>query len=80
MSSVQHSKIRTVEYRFTIPNGGDMKDLGVAITWAKSEAEKYGIDTSYDDWARIVSDDDGSHIVFTISEKASLAVDMSVDG
>ena len=66
MSSVQHSKIRTLEYRFTLPSGSDMKDLGMAITWAKTEAEKHGIDTSYDDWARIISDDDGAHIVFTV--------------
>ncbi len=64
MTQATHSQITIVEHLFTVPEKGDMKDLGIAISWARSKAEELGIDTSYDDWASFrLGDEDFSIVV-----------------
>lgn len=65
MTNAKSSTRKTIEHYFTVPNGGDMKDFGIAQHWAIQKANDLGIDTSYDDWARIESDGEGFSIVVT---------------
>lgn len=56
-----------IEHRFEVPcdepYGGNMKDLGVAVTWAQHKADELGIDTSTDDWASLHVEDEALVIV-----------------
>lgn len=58
-----------IEHRFEVPCpdpwGGDWHDFGVARHWAEKRAQDLGIDTSTDDWSRIVVEDDSVVIVLT---------------
>ena len=65
MTRATTSTVTVKEYRFEVPNGGDMKDLGMAYTWAQNKAKELDLDTSYDDWAMISSDEDGFAFVIT---------------
>lgn len=65
MTRATTSTVTVKEHRFEVPNGGDMKDLGIAFSWAKDRAEELGLDTSYDDWAMISSNEDGFAFVIT---------------
>lgn len=58
------SRVVTVkEHRFEVPEDGDMKDLGIALHWAKQKASDLGLDIEADDWARISLADDSFAIV-----------------
>ena len=67
MTNASQSVRVVTEHRFTVPCeepwGGDMKDLGVAMTWARNKATELGIDTGTDDWARLHVGDDELIIV-----------------
>ena len=65
MTRATTSTVTVKEHRFEVPNGGDMKDLGMAYTWAQNKARELGLDISYDDWATISSDEDGFAFVIT---------------
>lgn len=65
MTNATSSTRTTIEHRFTVPNGGDMKDFSIAQHWAINKAKDLGKDVSYDDWARIDSDEEGFSIVVT---------------
>lgn len=63
MTRATTSTVIVKEHRFEVPDGGDMKDLGVAVSWAKQKAKELDIDTDYDDWARISVADESFAIV-----------------
>ena len=67
MTRASTSTVTVKEHRFEVPNGGDMKDLGIAYTWAQNKAKDLNLDTSYDDWASISSDENG--FAFVIIER-----------
>lgn len=70
MTNAKSSTRTTIEHRFTVPDGGDMKDYFMAQHWALTKADDLGINTSYDDWARIESDEEGFSIVVTERKEA----------
>ena len=67
MTRATSSTRTVVEHRFEVPceepNGGDMKDLGVAMTWARKKAEELDLDTGADDWAKLYVEDESLVIV-----------------
>lgn len=69
MTQATTSTVTTTEHRFEVPDGGDMKDLGIAMAWAVQKARDLKIDTSYDDWARISVDGESMAIVVTERKK-----------
>ena len=62
MTNATTSTRVVTEHRFEVPCpqpfGGDAKDLGVAMTWAKHKAEEIGLDTSTDNWVSLHTEDD----------------------
>lgn len=65
MTQATSSTVTITEHRFEVPDGGDMKDLGIAASWARQKAEELGYDTESDDWARIATDEESMAIVVT---------------
>lgn len=67
MTNASRSTRTVTEHRFEVPCpnvfGGDMKDLGVAMTWAHQKADELGIDTGSDDWAKLHVEDEALVIV-----------------
>lgn len=72
MTRATRSTRTTVEHRFEVPceepYGGDMKDLGIAMTWAQRKAEELGIDTDADDWASLHTEE--GVLVIVVRERA----------
>lgn len=60
MTQATSSTVTIMEHRFEVPDGGDMKDLGIAAAWARQKAEELGYD-----WARIATDEESMAIVVT---------------
>lgn len=65
MAQATSSTVTITEHRFEVPDGGDMKDLGIAAAWARQKAEELGYDLAADDWARIATDEESMAIVVT---------------
>lgn len=65
MTQATTSTVTITEHRFEVPAGGDMKDLGIAVAWARQKAEELGFDVAADDWGRIAVDDESMMIVVT---------------
>ena len=63
MTRATMSTVTVKEHRFEVPEDGDMKDLAVAMSWARNKAKELDINTDYDDWARISIGDESFAIV-----------------
>lgn len=69
MTNARTTTRTVIEHRFEIPCeepwGGDWKDFGVALTWAKQKAAELDIDTTTDNWSTLHVEDDLLVIVLT---------------
>lgn len=65
MTQATTSTVTTTQHRFEVPKGGDMKDLGIAVAWARQKAESLGYDVNADDWAEIDTNEDEMAVVVT---------------
>jgi hypothetical protein len=73
VSSVAEFWTRTVtrtDHEVHIPAGSAIAEMSKAYAAASGSAQTLGVDTSYDDWARIDVTDDTVVIRFTIEAKS----------
>lgn len=65
MTNATFSTSLAITHRFTVPDGAAASDLTLALHWATSKAKELGIDTTYDDWFRIETNEECMSFVIT---------------
>ena len=65
MTNATISTRTTVEHLFEVPTGSAYSDMDVATHWAKTKAKELGIDTSFDDWCTVESNEERTSLVIT---------------
>lgn len=65
MTNASMSTRTTIQHRFEVPSGSAFSDLDVAIHWARQKASDLGVNTNFDDWCTVTTEDDTLVLVIT---------------
>ena len=58
MTSLSRETVTTTTHRILVPTRATISEMELALAWARTTAEEFDKDTSYDDWAHVVVEDD----------------------